>query len=139
MAHYILGIILILACCWKRGLSRVFLAYWVFYDCQEIYQPFVYGKGLNLYMALAYIVYYCGLSTNHWVVDSSTIVAGYLFCTWLWPLYAMGDLEPLASGPPCFDPFNMLFMVASSTLMHCMYSGMGYLFVDAEDPRASQE
>ena len=51
----------------------------------------------------------------------------------------MGDLEPLASGSPGVDVPNMLFMVAGATLMHCQYSAMGYLFVDAEDPRASQE
>ena len=139
MAHLILGVLLLFAPCWKLGFSRIFLLYWILYDCLEIYTPFIYGKGFNAYITMAFIIHYTWFSTNNWIVDHFTIVAGFLFCTWLWPLYAMGDLEPLASGSPGVDVPSLLFMVIGAICMHGLFSVMGYLFVDAEDPRASQE
>lgn len=39
-------------------------------------------------------MYYFGFSTNHIVPDGLFISSGYTAATYVWPKYAMGDLEP---------------------------------------------
>ena len=34
---------------------------------------------------------------------------------------------------------NFVFLILGATLLHCSFSALAYLFVDAEVPRASQE
>lgn len=131
VAHLILGVGLIFAPCWRLCFARVLLFYWILYDCLEIYQPFMYGEGFNLYVSNSYLVYYTVFSTNPWLLDVPTTVAGFLFCTWLWPRYAAGDLESGDRVTPGVDVPHMLFLMAGGTLMHCLYSSMGYLSVDA--------
>ena len=94
VAHLVLGLLLIFAPYWKLGFARVLFAYWILFNCLEIYSPFWHGKGFNMLVSILFIVYFIVWSTNHWLVDTFTAVTGFIFCTWLWPLYAVGDLEP---------------------------------------------
>lgn len=86
--HKILGFVLIVASCWKLSTTRLILLYWVLFEMLEIYEPFISGKSYPMHMSNVFFLSYTTFSTNNWLLDNLTVIAGFIVCTSVWPSYA---------------------------------------------------